>query len=541
MKAALGVSCIVILSFFYVLKSEKCIVQQENVYLRQIEEGQLLGIDCPVYNASYSFSWYINGSETSITEQQSSRIHKSGHLLWFHPAIYQDSGTYECFAGYRNSTTCYKNIFHVTILDSAGLCFNEKFYDQQELPLSSTSKIVCYLGNFVQDDLSVRWYKGCTAMEGPRFVFLKREVIIRNVSKDDKGKYQCKGTYSYLGNKYNFSKSVLVIVKGTIMKRTEILYPRNNTIEAELGSNIFTECNVSSHKDTFISISWKVNNTLVNNLFKERIVEGIQKEYRVEGAQLYVVSMNITKLKSEDYGQLFICHAGEVAAYILIQPPTKNLTGLVGLAFLLIIPILICILFKIDIVLWYRKSCRPFLHEKVSDGKTYDAYVLYPKTNSQDCFALKVLPEVLEKHCGYNLFILGRDDLPGKALVSVVDETIQQSRRLIIILVPELPSSEEAPEQHIAVYHALIPDGMKVILIEMDKMKDYSNMPESIRFIKQKQGAIRWKGDLTQRSSHSPNSKFWKKVRYQMPPEHYISPGIPLTPTSLNACQTTET
>ncbi|XP_062983741.1 interleukin-1 receptor type 1-like [Elgaria multicarinata webbii] len=323
MKAALGVSCIVILSFFYVLKSEKCIVQQENVYQMQTEEGQPLEIACPVYNPSCSFSWYINGSETSITEQQSSRIHKSGHLLWFHPAIYEDSGTYECFAGYRNSTTCYKNTFHVTVSDSAGLCFNEKFYHLQQIPLSTTSKIVCHMEHFVQDNFSIQWYKGCTPLEGQRFILTKRAVIIRNVSDDDKGKYQCKGTYSYLGNKYHFSQSILLIVKERGgRKRTEILYPRNNTIEAELGSNIFTECNVSSYNDPFLFVFWKVNNTPVD-LVKGRIVEGFQDVYHVEGAQFFVVPLNITNLKSEDYGKLFVCHAGEVSAYISIQPPSS--------------------------------------------------------------------------------------------------------------------------------------------------------------------------------------------------------------------------
>lgn len=60
-----------------------------------------------------------------------------------------------------------------------------------------------------------------------------------------------------------------------------------------------------------------------------------------------------------------------------------------------------------------------FAHSLVSDEKIYDAYVLYPKNResclySSDIFALKILPEVLERQCGYNLFILGRDDLPGE-------------------------------------------------------------------------------------------------------------------------------
>ncbi|XP_042316324.1 interleukin-1 receptor-like 2 isoform X2 [Sceloporus undulatus] len=544
MKATLGISCAVILPFFYVLQSEKCVYQEKNMYQKRVEEGEILGIDCLLYtmpyhqHTNYTIHWYINGSKTPITKQNSSRVHQQDSVLLFLPATYNDSGSYQCITHYRNSRRCYN--FHIAVLNnSASLCFNEKLFYKQTIPISTNAKLVCNYMDYAgqeTDDLSINWYKECKPLQGERFVFFESYVIIKDVRKDDMGKYQCKGSYSYLRNKYNFSRSIQVSVLGIERKRTEILYPRNHTIEAELGSNIFTECNVSSSKDTFISISWIVNDTLVDFLYNGRIKEGYQDDYPIDGGQLSVVPLNITKLQNDDYGQLFVCRAGPVAAYISIQQPS-----LAALVLIIIFPILICLLFKIEIVLWYRTLCRPLFHKTVSDGKIYDAYVLYPKTDTQDCFALKVLPEVLEKQCGYNLFIPGRDDLPGKALVSVVDESMSQSRRLIIILVPGLPSSEEAAEQHIAVYRALVPDGIKVILIEMGKIKDYSNMPESIRYIKQKQGAIRWKGDFTKKSSHSANNRFWKMVRYRMPPEHPHSLGLPLVPTTHSSSEPTRT
>lgn len=76
---------------------------------------------------------------------------------------------------------------------------------------------------------------------------------------------------------------------------------------------------------------------------------------------------------------------------------------------------------------------------------------------------------------------------------------------------------EETSQQQIAVYDALIRCGIKVILIEVDKILDYVNMPESIKYIKQKHGAIRWKKDFEEQSQWA-NTKFWKNVRYRMPP-----------------------
>lgn len=125
------------------------------------------------------------------------------------------------------------------------------------------------------------------------------------------------------------------------------------------------------------------------------------------------------------------------------------------------------------------------------------------------------------------------------AVISTADEKIRQSRRVIIVLVPE-PSCysilEDVSEKQLAMYNALIQDGIKVILIELEKIQDYATMPESVKYVKQKYGAIRWKGDFSERS-HSARTRFWKKVRYHMPsrksrssselhllPKNFISP-----------------
>lgn len=58
----------------------------------------------------------------------------------------------------------------------------------------------------------------------------------------------------------------------------------------------------------------------------------------------------------------------------------------------------------------------------LSDEKLYDAYVLYPKCprksqgHDVETLVLKILPEVLEKQCGYKLFIFGRDEFPGQGM-----------------------------------------------------------------------------------------------------------------------------
>ncbi|NWI16489.1 ILRL1 protein, partial [Crypturellus soui] len=160
------------------------------------------------------------------------------------------------------------------------------------------------------------------------------------------------------------------------------------------------------------------------------------------------------------------------------------------------------------------------------DGKIYDAYVIYPKSHTSEAnfveyFVYQILPDVLENECGYKLCIYGRDICPGEG--NAIEKRIQKSRRLIIILTLQSIHGEDlAYDQHIAFYNALIQNDTKVILLEMEAIGSYENLQESLRYIIKQQGTIKWKEKPTGHPQ-SPNSKFWKHVRYHMPLAHKTS------------------
>lgn len=63
-----------------------------------------------------------------------------------------------------------------------------------------------------------------------------------------------------------------------------------------------------------------------------------------------------------------------------------------------------------------------------TDNKDYDAYLSYTKvdpdqwsqeTREEERFALEILPDVLEKHYGYKLFIPDRDLIPTGSKLSL--------------------------------------------------------------------------------------------------------------------------
>ncbi|XP_021533073.1 interleukin-1 receptor-like 2 isoform X4 [Aotus nancymaae] len=373
----------------------------------------------------------------------------------------------------------------------------------------------------------------CNEIKGERFTRLETKLFVSNVSPEDRGNYVCQTILLHSGKKYRVLNGITVSTKrveygGSIPK---IIYPKNNSIEVQLGTTLIVDCNITDTKDNTNLRCWRVNNTLVDVYYNEskRIREGVESYVSFQEHNLYTVNITFLEVKIEDYGLPFMCHAGVSTAYIILQLPAPDfrahlIGGLIALMAVAVSVVYIYNIFKIDIVLWYRSAFHPT--GTIEDGKLYDAYVLYPKPHREsqrhavDALVLKILPEVLERQCGYKLFIFSRDEFPGQAVANVIDENVKLCRRLMVIVVPEslgFGLLKNLPEEQIAVYNALIQDGMKVILIELEKIEDYTAMPESIQYIKQKHGAIQWQGDFTEHSQCA-KTKFWKTVRYHMPP-----------------------
>ncbi|NXG79658.1 IL1R1 protein, partial [Baryphthengus martii] len=524
--------------------SEKC--EAYDVMLQQslVPDGQPLAIKCSLEKSwksgEYDLEWYKVGNQTAVPRDTLSRIHQQKNLIWFLPAMLEDSGDYECVV--RNSTGFRKMSTKVTVFERiGGLCLNEKFAVEEVIFTLTSAKVVCPHLDYFRNEKNiqpVRWYKDCQLLEGKRFAFSNSDLIIFNVSVHDRGNYTCETTYSYNGKQYNISRDVSLTVEVSPPKKPpEISYPRNNSIEVELGSQLTVDCNTTG-ADGY-EVFWMGNGVYIDVFYVGRIFASpYEEESSYDGRPVHSVKLIISEVNSEDYEQPFVCQAsnafGQVASYIILKRRVPDIQrwlagGLVSLLILTFITLIIYKIFKIDLVLWYRNSVCAIASKEginmfVSDGKVYDAYVLYATSRGGrsfyrlETFVRRLLPHVLEQQCGYNLFILGRDDLPGEAVVSVTDETLKQSRRLMIVLGSETSSCcllEDTSEQ-LAMYNALIRDGIQVILIEMDEIQDYASMPESIRYIKQKHGAIQWKGDFSEKSC-SANTRFWKNVRYQMP------------------------
>ncbi|XP_059137626.1 interleukin-1 receptor-like 2 isoform X1 [Peromyscus eremicus] len=516
-----------------------------DMYYEIISEGQPFAFNCsypPATNGAVNLTWYKTPNQSPLSHNRQLRNHQDGTWILFLPLANEDSGIYQCVI--RDAHSCYRIAVNLTV-------FRKQWCDssvespvssldeyQQTLPMGKSGSLMCHL--YFPDSCildSIKWYKGCEEIKpGKQYTFLGTKLLVNNVAAEDRGSYSCTARLTHLGRQFMVRNYIAVSTKEIVSggRIPNITYPKNNSIEVQLGSRLVVDCNITDTKENTNLRCWRVNDTLVDDYYSDskRIREGFETNVSLKDHVSYTVNITFLEVKMEDYGLPFVCHAGVSTAYIMLKLPVPDFRAyLIGglVAFLLLVVSVLCIYnsCKIDIVLWYRSTFRAV--QAPDDEKLYDAYVLYPKCprksqgHDVEILVLKILPEVLEKQCGYKLFIFGRDEFPGQAVANVIDENIKLCRRLIVLVAPESSSFgflKNMSEEQIAVYNALIQDGMKVILIELEKIKDYSIMPESIQYIRQKHGAIQWNGDLTEQSQCA-KTKFWKKVRYRMPARRY--------------------
>uniref|UniRef100_A0AAY4BS43 Ig-like domain-containing protein n=1 Tax=Denticeps clupeoides TaxID=299321 RepID=A0AAY4BS43_9TELE len=186
-----------------------------------------------------------------------------------------------------------------------------------------------------------------------------------------------------------------------------------------------------------------------------------------------------------------------------------------------------------------------------SDDKSYDAYVSYPgdgqNVSKARTFALHVLPDVLEAHYGYRLFIRGRDAQLGEAVFDVVTKTLRKCRSLIIVLdespmakytladtdkslkedelietqrevVPHnLNEMATQAELDVGIYEALVCSGLRVIIVQIGKGGGEEVLPPSLRLFTRNHKVLLWKTDIHNNIQTNQCGRFWKELRYEMP------------------------
>ncbi|KAF7653388.1 hypothetical protein LDENG_00083490 [Lucifuga dentata] len=513
-----------------------------------VSAGHLLVLRCRGAEPYSNVTWSRAGM--TITAMTSGLKVKDG-LLLFLPLQTFHNGTYTCEK--RGQRRSWEMDFNVLV--SSSECPDPA--EATPIIQGTSDGLPCKQKEIfrLNSTTHIRWLKDCSPItrREPN-ISVEEDGFIRlpAASESDAGKYTCLIDISLGGRKYTAARSFQVSIDNVedgVLVVPTVMYPKQEVVEVKLGSRVELKCSAymgfSEEFGTFMY--WTVGDCCsethpqLNTSWKY-----VHDEGRVYGLSTLSISEVLPQFLNVPIYCYVVNPAGCGSGFVWLQEADlSSFYTSLGLCLASSLAVLVLaaavLFFKVELVLAYRKLLPHLAKQRAPDGKMYDAYVSFLHADTLGLaetltFALQILPEVLEKQHGYSLYIRGRDDCPGEALHDAVAATMCKCRRLIIIVSAQFSSStnEETDEmsalcdnqnklcyeQKVGLYDALIQNDLRVILVEIDGLVDDSILPESLRYIKRKEGALIWRNASAENQKLSrsrSNRVFWKNLRYHMP------------------------
>ncbi|XP_011616440.2 X-linked interleukin-1 receptor accessory protein-like 2 isoform X1 [Takifugu rubripes] len=489
-------------------------------------------------NTKLRLIWYKNkGDAEEPIIFSGHRLSKEDDSLWFRSAELEDNGFYTCVL--RNSTYCMKVSMSVTIEASdEGKCFSSKMRYMEKAEITHGKMMSCpdiedYLAPYKQPQMN--WYKECEQIEWRKSIVANStHVWIPEVEEGDGGNYTCELQYG--------SRLVrrTLLLKVTALQTTHpprVLFPpekQDTVTEVIAGMPLSLDCKAFfgySGENKQPIVYWMKGEKFVEELaghIKESEVRILKEHLGEREVQLSLIFDAVEEADLDNYTCYVENHIGRRSGSVFLRKKYMyrlELAGGLGII-LLLLGVLTAFYkcYNLEIVLCYRRHFGS--DETEDDNKEYDAYLYYTKVDfnslcrmndDEETLALEILPDVLENQYGYKLFIPDRDLIPSSTYVEDLARSVDQSRRLILVLTPDFVAKRGWSVFLIETrLHSMLVTGeIKVIMIECVDLKNVINYQE-VELLKQTIKAlsvIKWKGP----KSNKPTSKFWKQMLYEMP------------------------
>ncbi|KAM8857835.1 interleukin-1 receptor-like 2 isoform 1-T2 [Synchiropus picturatus] len=542
----------------------------------------------------YTITWYDSNSTTEL-RNKTGRTLVWGHMLWFLNVTMEDAGEYVTIV--RTPTDCYRQVTQMVVeRPLAGQCGRPQ-KAPQILTNEATDSVSCPLKEYITTldrhsiASSITWYRGCDVIEdgADRYSYWNRvKLKIDGVNPTDNGFFTCVLSFSLGGINRSVSETIDAWVKEDYSLEPQLNEPAGEVIKASAGSRFTKNCLVfvPCVGPPRVDLYWRArDNFIMSRNPSDRVYTSEHRSWHQESPVKGVwleKTLIITELGQEhlhsNYSCLVYSNYGSQMGYFTLLPKDPSVlvpigTLMASVMLLFISTVAFYYVFRIDIVLWFRRAFPIVYGNTDLDGKLYDAYVVYPQPGTAgfrqevETFAIHTLSQVLEKSYGYRLFIAGRDCVPGHAVADTVDESICASRRVLLLYDASTftansissnnnlssSKSEESLvggvktdgrqqlECVLAMHQALMEGSLKVVLVELEEITaaQLALLPESVSHLRKKQGAVcLWKSRRTGHSwrtctrtlddkkvkrdsevplSVSSSSRFWKEMRYHMP------------------------
>ncbi|XP_072269790.1 interleukin-18 receptor 1 [Pyxicephalus adspersus] len=518
-----GFVCLIKIVYPCTFEDEHCVLECKGTPIRNNTKATVTWQKRLSFNASEMIS-----ADTDI------RILVDGNVLEFWPLSLNDSGEYIC--------TVQGKDYEVKVLNVMKKNPNYCKDDSSASILNKTKGAAAIIKYNLPDkyksrNVSVVWYKDCEL-----YAENKNEISFQGLKVSDSAIYTYVSTHVHQGEYYNMSSKTKLIVNDHAMNAKEIQEHVKHRIRGlestvftvvEIGQNVSVKCEASVGSTEDYELYW-IHKREVNDL--DCLIEDCKPSYPItkpcmnskKDVGIAYIELIIPSI-DEDY----IKYPAECILANTVEPDKKMFVFLlrekqdipksvfttsvitaVTCSVAIIFIFVLCIFFRIEIVLLYRNIIG--LDETNGDSKEYDAYISFERYSSfkgeERDFALNTLVPVLENCFGFNLCIFDRDVTPGGAMVDDMNAFLEKSRRLIIIFSKNYTSDKVMYEMESGLHKAMVERNINVILIEFTPINEISFIPESFQLLKTT-NKVKWKGE----KSRPLNSRFWKKIKYLMP------------------------
>ncbi|KAI3352013.1 hypothetical protein L3Q82_020837, partial [Scortum barcoo] len=440
----------------------------------------------------------------------------------------------------RNSTYCMKVSMSMTVEESdEGKCFSSKIRHLEKAEITHSKMITCpdiedYLAPYKQPQMT--WYKECERVEWRSSISVNTTHIwIPEVEEGDGGNYTCALQY---GSRLVRRTTELRVTALQTTQPPKVLFPperQDTVIEITPGMPLSLDCKAFfgySGENRRPIIYWMKGEKFVEELaghIKESEVRILREHLGEKEVQLSLTFDAVEEADLANYTCYVENHIGKHSGSAILQKKDMYRLELAGgLGVILLLLGVLTALYKcynLEIMLCYRRHFGS--DETEDDNKEYDAYLSYTKvdldslgsrtSSDEETFALEILPDVLEKHYGYKLFIPDRDLIPSSTYIEDLARSVEQSRRLIIVLTPEFVAKRgwSIFQIETRLHSMLVTGEIKVIMIECADLKNVINYQEveALKHTIKVLSIIKWRGP----KSNELSSKFWKQVVYEMP------------------------
>ncbi|KAM4044573.1 interleukin-1 receptor type 2-like isoform 1-T2 [Anomaloglossus baeobatrachus] len=282
---------------------------------------ELATIECPILEyktldlSLLQLVWTRNGSEILDTAGET-RIQRKTDVLWFLPAVEEDTGIYTCIL--RNASYCVEISMSLNVMSDTPASFPYVKYEQIAFENMEFEMICPALPYFILEDINLKidWFKDGEPLSNDsskyRYLDGSTSALINDVGHDDEGYYKCQLTFSLESVDYTISRVIqLRIIEQWKGQHPVILNPNRRAIVAAIGSRLVIPCKVFvGHGDSDLMVWWLANDTFLNNYSKDRrVTQGMLQATTEADGQFFERLLIFEKIEEKDFITDFKCIA----------------------------------------------------------------------------------------------------------------------------------------------------------------------------------------------------------------------------------------